>query len=318
MRGCRACASDAVAAGFTAREMMFGTRDRFDYVECAACGSVQIDDIPPPEVLRRYYPASYYAFEDPRETGRVRMRLAVDALRARHALERRSLRGALLDRLRPLPTILEVFRQAGVRRSSRILDVGCGRGALLDYLAGIGFGALAGVDPFVERDFATRAGVPVAKAVLQDVSGSFDAVMFHHSLEHVPDPVAALAAAHKRLHPGGACLVHVPTTTSEAWRRYRENWVQLDAPRHLLVPSRAGMRIMAERSGFALERTIDDSSGFQFWGSELYRRGIPLHGTGRAAAPFTRGELAGYARRAKALNAQGLGDQAAFVLRKRP
>ena len=315
MSRCRACASGAVAGRFTAREMMFGTRDAFAYVECAACGSVQIDEIPSPDVLSRHYPTSYYAFEGSRETGRARLRIAIDAVRARHALERRSLPGALLDRLRPLPTILDVFRQAGVQRSARILDVGCGHGALLDYLAGIGFRALAGVDPFVERDRATRRGVPIARAILQDVPGSFDVVMFHHSLEHAPDPVATLAAARARLHAGGVCLVHVPTTSSDAWRRYRENWVQLDAPRHLLVPSRLGMRIMAERSGFVLERTIDDSSAFQFWGSERYLRGLPLHGAGAAAPPFTRGELAGYARCATTLNGLGRGDQAAFVLR---
>ena len=88
------------------------------------------------------------------------------------------------------------------------------------------------------------------KAYLQDVVGTFDVIMFHHSLEHVPDPRRELADAAERLAPDGFCVVRLPTPSSEAFRLYREDWVQIDPPRHIALPSRDGMALLAERAGF--------------------------------------------------------------------
>lgn len=40
--GCRVCGNASCSKTQRAREMFLGTRDPFDYVECAACGTVQI------------------------------------------------------------------------------------------------------------------------------------------------------------------------------------------------------------------------------------------------------------------------------------
>ncbi|MEJ0070466.1 MAG: hypothetical protein WDO24_19095 [Pseudomonadota bacterium] len=38
--------------------MMFGTHERFDYVECASCACLQIAVVPPD--LQRFYPPDYH------------------------------------------------------------------------------------------------------------------------------------------------------------------------------------------------------------------------------------------------------------------
>src|SRR4051812_1009865 len=43
-----------------AREMMFGTRETFDYFECTYCGCLQLH--PVPHDLPRFYPPQYRAF----------------------------------------------------------------------------------------------------------------------------------------------------------------------------------------------------------------------------------------------------------------
>ena len=43
------------------------------------------------------------------------------------------------------------------------------------------------------------------KRYLSEVTGEFDVIMFNHSLEHVPDLVATLAAAYEKL----ACRRHL-------------------------------------------------------------------------------------------------------------
>lgn len=47
--------------------MMFGSRDKFDYLECARCDCLQIEEVPAD--LSQYYPANYYAFQRPMEGG---------------------------------------------------------------------------------------------------------------------------------------------------------------------------------------------------------------------------------------------------------
>jgi len=84
---------------------------------------------------------------------------------------------------------------------------------------------------------------------------------------------------------------------------------------------RAAMRHLAQEAGVRLVQTIDDSTNFQIWGSELYRQGRRLdearaHRARRwellAAAP----RLAASLLWVRWLNRRDQGDQAAFVLEK--
>jgi SAM-dependent methyltransferase len=310
-RECRICRATGPHAVHHARELMHGTRDRFDYFECAECGTVQIGTVPAASELARYYPQDYYSFEQRRKNWLVRWLVAQ---RDRHVLNLPNLAGALIGRFRVDP-ILRVLARANLKLSDRILDVGCGSGRLLDRLARAGFPKLIGVDPFIAGDMRTPAGVPIRKALLSEVSGTFDVIMFNHSLEHVTDPVGVLRDAGSHLALDGKILVRVPTPSSDAWQIYGIDWVQLDAPRHIVLPSRKGAGIMAEHAGLSVRDVIDDSGTFQFTGSEQYRRDLPLRGA-EPDALFSRADLARFAARAAALNACHRGDQAMFVLRR--
>ena len=154
--------------------------------------------------------------------------------------------------------------------------MGCGSGALLDRLATVGFNNLSGADPFIAADGETPRGMPLMKRDLSEVTGEFDLIMFNHSLEHFPDPAAALKVTYEKLAAGGICLVRLPTTSSEAWSIYKADWVQIDAPRHTVIPSRQGMALAADTVGLRVEKTFDDSNLGQFMGSEAYRRDVAV------------------------------------------
>jgi SAM-dependent methyltransferase len=225
-------------------------------------------------------------------------------------------------RLRPAGGTIRLFQQIRIRWNHRILDVGCGSGMLLDQLAYLGFPHLLGADPYITADLITPHGAKVRKQHVSDLTGMFDVVMFHHSLEHVPDPLDTLRSAHSLLAPGGLCLVRIPTCSSEAFDLYGPDWVQLDAPRHIVVPSREGMLIAAERTGFVIECVIDDSFAFQFWGSEQYQKGISLVRDPRSYVvnenSIAPDEMSALDRKAEELNVRHRGDQAAFILRASP
>ncbi len=309
---CRLCLSDDVARTFKAREMMIGHRDWFAYHECGACRSVNLDDRLSDEALGRYYGPGYYSFDPNRASALKRFLISQ---RDRAASGRFTPLGSLLALARP-DAEMTLMRSHGLARDASILDVGCGAGHLLDRLADVGYTNLLGIDPFIPGDTQSTGGVSILRRGIDEMDGRFDLVMFNHSLEHVESPRAVLADACRLLAPGGVCVVRIPTVSSAAWEEYGTDWVQFDAPRHVSLPSREGMRIAGEAAGMRLDRAVDDSSAFQFWASEQYRRDKPLSEPQIFTGMFSKAEIRGFTRRARALNAQSRGDQSAFVFRR--
>lgn len=293
----------------TAREMMFGSGEAFTYAECSACGCLHLVD--PPADLSRYYPREYYSFQPPAARSGVR-----------HWLRRRrnagTFAGGLFDRLvavawpHPLHGSRRWFRHIDVRPESRILDVGCGDAHLLRDLHDAGFRHLSGIDPFVPAE--SDEPVHIRRQTLAEVDGSFDLVMLHHTLEHLPDQHAALRDVARVLANDGTCLIRIPVVPSAAWEEYREHWVQLDAPRHLVIHSARSLAHVAGLAGLHIVRIEHDSTELQFLGSDHYRRGQPLMTLWESAR---RGAVRAARQRARLVNATGRGDQAAFYLRHR-
>jgi len=199
--------------------------------------------------------------------------------------------------------------------------MGCGNGRLIRQLFDAGFRQVLGVDPYLANAVAERDGFRILKAPLTAVEGKWDVVMFHHSFEHVPDPYETLQQAADRLAETGTCVVRIPTVSSYAWRHYGTNWYALDAPRHLVLFSRDGLALLAERAGLYIETVVDDSAASQFWCSELCARGIPYPSSRpHSFAPrsaFSAKQIRSFEAQARELNQRGEGDQAVFYLKKR-
>jgi 2-polyprenyl-3-methyl-5-hydroxy-6-metoxy-1,4-benzoquinol methylase len=318
---CRLCQSTGPHQTIAVREMMFGTREPFEYFICAACDTLQIVNALDGEELARHYPLDYYSYEASAQSRVLRW------LTMRHDRFKLHTGGGLVGVvIAALPAVVraafgdtvEVIGQLMIERDARILDVGCGGGALLDRLSRAGFRNLFGVDPLIAANDETPRGVPLMKRHLHEVFGEFDLIMFNHSLEHVPDLVAALKDAYEKLTAGGICLVRLPTTSSEAWTSYRADWLQIDAPRHIVIPSRRGMALAADRVGLRVEKTVDDSNSFQFVGSEAYQRDISMTELKSYRSPatlFGSKRIWEWEKRAERLNRQSRGDQTGFILR---
>jgi len=148
---------------------------------------------------------------------------------------------------------LRLRRAPQLAPGTKILDVGCGNGAWLAFLAGRGF-EVHGLDPSEEAVAACRAR-GLRHVVQGDLrshplpTASFDVVTAIHCLEHDADPVGFLRGAAALVRPGGWLGLAIPNIASWEARRARGLWYHLDPPYHLCLPPPAAMRQMMSATG---------------------------------------------------------------------
>jgi len=217
---------------FEARDYISG--DVFKIVHCRNCEVAFTQPVPAPDTWSRYYPQAYYG-----AAGAKRFPAPVEWVQHR-------LYAARIRRLEKL--------NGG--RPGRVLDVGCGRGFLLQEFRRRGWEVLG-----TEADNKAAAHaqqvlqLPVKVGALEalDLSAaSFDAIVLWHVLEHLADPTTTLAEVHRLLRPGGIVLVGVPNFGSWEARLCRDKWFHLDVPRHLAHFTLASLENALQQAGLRL------------------------------------------------------------------
>lgn len=297
---------------------MYGTREEFVYAECLKCGSMQLVNIP--KMMSVYYP-DYYSMEHASFGRTKRLLAAFIKKRNLYAVGKGGYVGKLLYEWFP-HSKLHSLSYIDIMSNSKILDVGCGSGLFLKELETCGFSSLYGIDPFNSEQFVSKS-LRIESKFFFEVTGEFDLICFNHSFEHMTElPIDILEKANDLLTRHGYCLISIPIASSYAWERFKSNWVQIDAPRHLFVPSALGMDLVSRKAGFIIDRIIYNSNEFQFWGSIQYEHNIPLrdnrsYGTNRNRSIFDRKAIALFRRYAQTLNFSEKGDCATFYLRKK-
>ena len=311
-QGCRLCGGE-VAFALRARDRTRSDEAAHVYVACVVCGALQLERLPAD--LEHAYGPTYYTRRQRLPATRAGGWLGWRRARARFVLW-----AACRPGLRPLARAVagrrygrfDWFVHTATRLDDPILDVGCGSGRLLLRMAADGFRCLVGIDPALPEEALTRvAGRPgprFERAGPEVHAGTYHLVMAHHSFEHMLAPRRAFAAMAARVAPGGWLLLRVPLAEGEAFERDGADWAQLDAPRHLQIPTRRAIERLAREQGLVVARIVDDSGPFQLLGSgRAPSAGLAAWGPLRALAARWR---------ARALRRAGRGDQAAFYLRR--
>ncbi len=316
---CRICGNSHNNTSYTVREMMYGFRDEFKYILCSSCGCLQIAEFP--SDMSQYYPSNYYSYQHIPVLKDNPVKSAFKKMRTRASFSKPNFLKRLFLKIYQPPEYFGWLKKAGVAFNDSILDVGCGIGHLLIHMQKDGFSDLTGLDPFIPEVIHYENGVNIFNIELAELEGKYDFIMSHHSLEHIADQYSSLIAMHGLLKKDKILLVRVPVASSYAWRFYQGNWVNLDAPRHFFLHTEKSMRILAEKVGFKVIKIEYDSTDFQFWGSEQYRRDIPIrseksHAENPKQSIFSRKDIEKYQERALKLNQAGDGDEACFYLYK--
>ncbi len=191
-------------------------------IRCGACGVATTDPWPTQAELDAAYATSYRP-----EAGRFAgpgdriLRLTRSRLSGR------------IDRLAP---------------PGPVLDVGAGDGALLAALRERGRDAEG-----LEREDA-GPGIRVGD-VAEEPPDRWAAIVFWHSLEHLPEPGRALDAAARALVPTGVLFVAAPDAGSLQARLFGSRWLAIDAPRHLTHITTAALHTRLRAAGMTVTRT---------------------------------------------------------------
>lgn len=321
MIDCKICHNSTGNKSHLTREMMFGYRDSFDYLECQACGCLQISSIP--NTLSKYYPENYYSFDNVSFIKKDFLRNFVATQRAEYYLYQQNILGMILSRKYAKHTsysnsslhFFDWLRKAKVKLYYKILDVGCGAGQLLNDLREQGFSKLIGTDCFIKDNIFYDNGVKILKKDITELEEEFDFIMLNHSFEHMPEPLSALKELWRVLKPNRYVLIRIPVASSFAWRKYGINWFQLDAPRHFFLHTIESMKLLSNQVGFQVKDIVFDSTEIQLWGSEKYLRDIPFR-EDNENFNLSEEDLISFKAQADELNKNNDGDQACFYLYK--
>ena len=315
---CKCCLFDGPGEVYQVREMQLGLRELFNYHQCSNCGALQLIDIP--ENLAKYYPSDkYYSYNTS-----MKKQVKTDLLRKIKAgyilYGKNKIAGSILSIGYKKPEYFDWLKKAKVEFDDAILDVGCGDGGLLVSLGTNGFTNLTGIDPFNQSDF-DYGSVKIFKKDIFEIEGHFDFIMLNHVFEHLDNPKIILKRLYQLLKPRKYLLLRTPVMGTYAWKTYKENWMGLDAPRHLIVHTLKSIHLLAEEAGFKISATSFDGIANNLIASEQYKRDIPLTDTNsymvdKQSGQFTQNEIAAFKNTAERTNREQQGDQAAFFLYK--
>ena len=317
---CRICGLNEHHPIYQVLERMYGLNEEFLYFQCVQCKCLQIEKFP--EDIWRYYPKGYLSFAtDPSLLYNKPIERWARCERDSYAALGKGFLGKSIEKIYPAPKDLKALSHISLTKQSKILDVGCGAGTLLYLLYEAGFSNVLGVDPYIDRDINYENGLFISRQEIQEVEGSWDLIMFHHSFEHMKDPLKVLQSVSKLLNSGGSCLIRIPLVSSLAWEDYGVHWVQLDAPRHFFLHSLDSLKILVRKEKFHIEDIIFDSDELQFWGSEQYKKDISLkseksYSVNPAQSIFSQKQIDQFRKKAVQLNLEARGDQAVFYLKK--
>lgn len=249
---CILCGASGEQAYSGLKDMLHDVPGEWDFLLCRGCGLYWM---PVREDYSRAYTEDYF----PASAASMDWRGALkEAIRLKEAGSPaglwKGLAGTILGIVPPLKraALLEVLcLDTAVK--GRLLDLGCGRGELLQRMRRLGWDTL-GVEPNPRAAAAAAEnGLNIVNRRFEDLEleeNSFDAVTMSHVIEHIADPLEVFRSCRRWLKPGGQLAVLAPNSGSLGHRLFSGAWQQLDPPRHCFVFSGRSLGLMAEKAGF--------------------------------------------------------------------
>lgn len=269
------------------RDGLFGAPGVWNLRCCAkrACGVVWLDPMPLEEDISIAY-QNYFTHQELPKAHSTWLRAAYRSVQhgyllrkfgygSKKSLELRRLWGLLMY-LHPVRRIDTegCVMHLPARPNGRLLDVGCGNGRFLEWMADLGWG-VEGVDTDpVTLEVAKSRGLQVRLGSLQSqgyTGNSFDAVTLNHVIEHVHHPLSLVSECHRVLRPGGLLAIITPNIKSLGHVLFKANWRGLEPPRHLHIFSPESLLNLTERTGFRVRTLLTSIRAAKAWSRQSLR-----------------------------------------------
>ena len=248
-------------------DRLFRTPGRWRFRRCddVACGTFWIDPRPTLAAIGRFYES--YVTHQPAGADVSPLAALVAAVRREYLAHHYGYRVGTLptpfgQALSGLTRLLPGFRAAfdlEVRGlapgpGQRLLDVCCGDGGDAAGLQQLGWDVEGvEVDPTAVQ-VARGRGLTVHQGTLEQQKfpeASFDVLTMSHVVEHLHHPQQVLRECLRVLRPGGSLVVATPNVRGMMHGKYRQHWLGLDPPRHLILFSQLSLSAVAVQAGFA-------------------------------------------------------------------
>lgn len=234
---CRICQTTSVFVGQKQGNQVKGP---FDIYRCPSCGFVFVGE--PCTDYAALYSDAYYRGEgaDPLVDYELEMAHPEETIR------KYEWRGIL--------RVVRALKGDAMRSGAcRWLDYGCGNGGLVRYVRGERAAEIVGFDEGAMAEEARSIGLPILDQKGLDVArGGFDVVTAVEVLEHLVDPVAAVARIRGLLKPGG--LFFYTTGNAEPFQRDILAWPYLIPDIHVGVFQPRTLRKLFAQGGFRTEQ----------------------------------------------------------------
>ena len=133
----------------------------------------------------------------------------------------------------------------------RVLDVGCGSGQLMQWIAQFQPSKLHGLDISAENvKLGSARGINISTENFLQVDEKYDVIIMSHLLEHLSDPSSFMEHAFKILSEGGLLIVETPCV-GPVQEAFGESWRYWLPNEHLVIFSETGLFEMFKKVGFA-------------------------------------------------------------------
>jgi len=217
------------------------TRKRYKYYRCEKCQLIQISPFPNIKNLYQQDPYSRFISQNPQAKFASRLPLGNFLINQYLRLTKNRVK--------------EVYK---LKKTGKILDVGCSKGGFLTNFKGKW--KLYGLEINAKTAQIARKNIPSAKIYTNKIESGklpknyFDIITFWHVFEHLQNPGLVLKKIHSSLKVGGYIIIEVPNSESLYRKIFRQHWQLLLVPEHLYFFSKQSLSQILEKNGFKVTK----------------------------------------------------------------
>jgi len=267
---CDLCSSNNKTLLLQARDYRYGHPEMFNIVTCNNCGLIYINPRPTAESISKLYEADYAPEE-----------IADISLITKTANWKIIAKGILY----------RLYGYVGnLPRKGKILELGCGEGAILEILSRRGCETW-GVEPNQKAaEICKSKGLNVLCATLEKVNfrdGFFDAVVMSQVLEHLPSPKTALKEVKRVTKSKGRVYIYCPNVEGYLSKLFGKYWHGWHVPFHFYGFTKKTILQFANGAGFKVTK-IDTITPPHFFTTSL--KSFLFGDSDNILAPIKRGK----------------------------